>query len=36
MDRDDTVKCVEYVKEVAQHPDYDKAPEVLRWVLSET
>ena len=29
IDRDDTVRYVQYVPEVAQHPDYDKAIEAL-------
>jgi len=29
IDRDDTVRYVEYVPEVAQHPDYDKAIQAL-------
>lgn len=33
IDRDDTVRYVEYVPEVAQHPDYDKAIEALKNVV---
>jgi len=36
IDRDDIVRYVEYVKEVAQHPDYDRALEVLEKVVGET
>ncbi|MBI2832630.1 MAG: thiol peroxidase [Chloroflexi bacterium] len=35
IDTDDTVRYVEYVKEVAQHPDYDKALEALRKVVGQ-
>jgi len=34
IDRDDTVRYVEYVKEVTQHPDYDKAIEALKKVIA--
>ena len=34
VDRDDTVRYVEYVKEVTQHPDYDKAIEALQKVVA--
>ncbi len=30
VDRDNTVKYVEYVKEVTEHPDYDKALEAAK------
>jgi len=30
LDKDDTIKHVEYVKEVAEHPDYDAALAALR------
>jgi thiol peroxidase len=33
IDRDDIVRYVEYVPEVAQHPDYDKAIESLKNVV---
>ncbi len=33
IDRDDTVRYVEYVPKVAQHPDYDKAIEALKNVV---
>jgi thiol peroxidase len=36
IDRDDIVRYVEYVKEVAQHPDYDRALELLEKVVGET
>ncbi|MBE0430990.1 MAG: thiol peroxidase [Dehalococcoidia bacterium] len=32
IDRDDTVRYVEYVPEVTQHPDYEKALEVLKGI----
>jgi len=35
IDRDDTVRYVEYVKEVTQHPDYEKALEALQKVTSK-
>jgi len=34
IDRDDTVRYVEYVKEVSQHPDYDGAFEALQKVVA--
>ena len=34
IDRDDTVRYVEYVKEVTQPPDYDSALETLREVAA--
>jgi thiol peroxidase len=34
IDRDDIVRYVEYVPEVAQHPDYDKAIEALKNVVA--
>jgi thiol peroxidase len=34
IDRDDTVRYVEYVPEVTQHPDYDKAIEALKNVVA--
>ncbi len=33
VDKDDTVKYVEYVKEVGTHPDYDKALEFVKTLL---
>ncbi len=30
VDKEDTVRYVEYVKEVGSHPDYDKALEALK------
>lgn len=33
LDRDNTVRYVEYVKEVTTHPDYDKALEEVRKLL---
>ncbi|MEW8974203.1 MAG: thiol peroxidase [Tissierellaceae bacterium] len=33
LDRDNTVKHVEYVKEVTNHPDYDKALEEVKKLL---
>ena len=35
VDPNDTVRYVEYVKEVTQHPDYEKALEALRKVTSK-
>lgn len=35
IDSDDTVRYVEYLKEIAQHPDYDKAITVLREVVEK-
>lgn len=34
IDRDDTVRYVEYVPEVAQHPDYDRAIEALGRIVA--
>jgi thiol peroxidase len=34
IDQDDTVRYVEYVPEVSQHPDYDRALEALKNVIS--
>lgn len=34
IDRDDIVRYVEYVPEVAQHPDYDKAIEAVKNVVA--
>lgn len=34
VDRDDTVRYVEYVKEVSQHPDYDRAIAALKEVVA--
>jgi thiol peroxidase len=34
VDRGDTVRYVEYVKEVTQHPDYEKAFETLQKVVA--
>ncbi len=34
IDRDDTIRYVEYVPEVAQHPDYDRAIAALQQVVS--
>lgn len=34
IDRDDTLRYVEYVKEVSQHPDYDRAIEALKNVVA--
>jgi thiol peroxidase len=33
IDKDDTVKYVEYVPEIAQHPDYDAAIEVVKKLI---
>lgn len=33
LDRDNTVRYVEYVKEVTNHPDYDKALEEVRKLM---
>jgi len=33
LDRDNTVRYVEYVKEVTSHPDYDKALEEVRKLM---
>jgi thiol peroxidase len=33
VDQDDVVRYVEYVPEIAQHPDYDKALEAVRALL---
>lgn len=35
IDRNDTIRYVEYLQEVGQHPDYDRALEALRKVISE-
>lgn len=35
IDRDDTVRYVEYVPEVSQHPDYDRALEALKNVIAD-
>lgn len=35
IDRDDTVRYVEYVKEVTRHPDYEKALATLQKVTSK-
>jgi thiol peroxidase len=34
IDRDDTIRYVEYVPEVTQHPDYNKAIEALKNVVA--
>ena len=34
IDRDDTVRYVEYVREVGHHPDYDRAIDALQKVLA--
>ncbi len=34
IDADDTVRYVEYVPEIAQHPDYDAALEVLKGLMN--
>jgi len=34
IDRDDTVRYVEYVEEVTHHPDYDRALEALQKVVA--
>jgi thiol peroxidase len=34
IDRDDSIRYIEYVKEVSQHPDYDKALEALSRVVA--
>ena len=36
IDRDDTVRYVEYVPEVGRHPQYDRAVEVLRQVIAQS
>ncbi len=36
IDRDDTVRYVDYVPEVTEHPDYDKAFEALRRVVNSS
>ena len=36
IDRDDTVRYVDYVPEVADHPDYDKAVEALRSIVDRS
>ncbi|GBD38251.1 putative thiol peroxidase [bacterium HR37] len=33
VDRDDTIRHVEYVKEITEHPNYDKALEVLKGLV---
>ncbi|NLY77225.1 MAG: thiol peroxidase [Tissierellia bacterium] len=33
LDRDNTVRYVEYVKEVTTHPDYDKALEIVKKLI---
>lgn len=35
IDRDDTIRYVEYVKEVTQHPDYDQAIAALKEITSK-
>jgi thiol peroxidase len=35
VDRDGTVRYVEYVKEITNHPDYDRALEALKRVVAE-
>jgi thiol peroxidase len=35
VDRDGTVRYVEYVKEITNHPDYDRAIEALKRVVAE-
>ena len=35
LDRDNIVRHVEYVKEVREHPDYDKAIEVAKRILQD-
>ena len=35
LDRDNIVRHVEYVKEVTEHPDYDKAIEVAKRILQD-
>jgi thiol peroxidase len=34
IDKDDTVRYVEYVPEVARHPDYDKALQVVKSLVA--
>jgi len=34
IDRDNTIRYVEYVKEVSKHPDYDRAMEALKQVVA--
>jgi thioredoxin-dependent peroxiredoxin len=36
VDKDDTIKHVEYVKEVADHPNYDAALEAARSLAAQT
>ncbi|MBI4267990.1 MAG: redoxin family protein, partial [Chloroflexi bacterium] len=36
IDHDDIVQYVEYVPEVTQHPDYDKALDALRKVIFDS
>ena len=33
LDRDNTVRYVEYVKEITEHPDYDKALEEVKKLI---
>jgi thiol peroxidase len=33
VDKDDTIKYVEYVSEIAEHPNYDKAFEELKKLM---
>ena len=35
LDRDNIVRHIEYVKEVTEHPDYDKAIEVAKRILQD-
>jgi len=36
IERDDTVRYVEYVNEISQHPDYDRAIEALKSVVADS
>jgi len=36
IDRDDTVRYVEYVPEITQHPNYDKAIEALKNTIASS
>lgn len=36
IDRGGTVRYVDYVPEVTEHPDYDKAAEALRSVVNSS
>jgi thioredoxin-dependent peroxiredoxin len=36
IDKDDTIRYVEYVPEVTQHPNYDRAIEILRDMVSSS